>query len=255
MAVPVHAHHLRPTAPLAARVVVCGDPGRCLALATVLTDGPRMFNHERGLWGYTGTACDGEPLTIQATGLGAASAAIVTAELCALGARAVVRLGTARTLDREADAGAGAGVGGVVTVVRALAGDGPSRALGAGDAVLPDAGLTERLTRETGGAATVASADLLRPADADLDAWARAGARLCDLQTATVLQAARAHDVAAGAVLVVTGAVDDDGPRMDDAALLTAVTRAAHAAAAALGLPPRSTPPAVEPSDDEPVVR
>lgn len=248
MAVPVHARHLRPTAPLAARAVLCGDPGRCLSLATVLTDGPRMFNHARGLWGYTGTASDGQALTIQATGLGAASAAIVTAELCALGARTVIRLGTARTLDRAARAGD------VVTVVRAVAGDGPSRALGAGDAVLPDAGLTERLTRQTGAQATVASADLLRPADADLDAWAHAGAGLCDLQTATVLQAARVHGVAAGAVLVVTGTVDDDGPPLDDDTLLAAVTRAAQAAAAALGLPPRSTPPTLDPSD-EPAVR
>ena len=37
-----------------------------------------MFNHHRGLWGYTGPArADGEPLTIQATGMGGPSAAIV----------------------------------------------------------------------------------------------------------------------------------------------------------------------------------
>ena len=44
-----------------------------------------MFNHHRGLWGYTGTAPDGEPLTIQATGMGGPSAAIVLTELIALG--------------------------------------------------------------------------------------------------------------------------------------------------------------------------
>ena len=46
-----------------------------------------MFNHNRGLWGYTGTAADGEPLTIQSTGMGGPSAAIVIAELHDLGAR------------------------------------------------------------------------------------------------------------------------------------------------------------------------
>ena len=39
-----------------------------------------MFNHNRGLWGYTGRA-DGEPLTIQSTGMGGPSAAIVVEEL------------------------------------------------------------------------------------------------------------------------------------------------------------------------------
>ncbi|MGA8365049.1 MAG: hypothetical protein WB709_11075, partial [Solirubrobacteraceae bacterium] len=47
------AIHLRPTAELAERVLLPGDPGRALALAQVLIDAPLMFNHHRGLWGYT----------------------------------------------------------------------------------------------------------------------------------------------------------------------------------------------------------
>ena len=43
----------------------------------VVLDEPRMFNHNRGLWGYTGRAADGELLTVQATGMGGPSAAIV----------------------------------------------------------------------------------------------------------------------------------------------------------------------------------
>ena len=63
--------HVHPTAPLADRALLPGDPGRALALAQALFDAPaRMFNHNRGLWGYTGTALDGEPLTVQSTGIG-----------------------------------------------------------------------------------------------------------------------------------------------------------------------------------------
>ena len=51
---PTNAIHLRPTAPLAERVLLPGDPGRALALAQSLLQEPRMFNHNRGLWGYTG---------------------------------------------------------------------------------------------------------------------------------------------------------------------------------------------------------
>src|SRR3954447_17202874 len=89
----------RPPAPAAERALLPGDPGRALALAqVVLGDDRRMFNHHRGLWGYTGTASDGAPLTIQSTGMGGPSAAIVLEELAALGVRTAVRVGTARAL-------------------------------------------------------------------------------------------------------------------------------------------------------------
>src|SRR3954449_5541400 len=87
-AVPPQPYHLRPVAPAAERVLLPGDPGRALALAqVVLGDDRKMFNHHRGLWGYTGTAADGALLTIQSTGMGGPSAAIVLEELAALGAR------------------------------------------------------------------------------------------------------------------------------------------------------------------------
>src|SRR3954471_17218870 len=89
--------HIQPTAPLAERVLLPGDPGRALMLAQSLLTEPKMFNHHRGLWGYTGAAADGEPMTIQATGMGGPSAAIVIEELVALGARRLVRVGTCGT--------------------------------------------------------------------------------------------------------------------------------------------------------------
>ena len=93
------AIHLRPTAALAERVLLPGDPGRALMLAQSLLAEPRMFNHNRGLWGYTGAAGDGEPLTIQATGMGGPSAAIVLSELISLGVRRAIRVGTCGALD------------------------------------------------------------------------------------------------------------------------------------------------------------
>src|SRR5437016_8431982 len=88
---PQELPHLHPTAPLAERVLLPGDPGRALTLAQALLEEPRMFNHNRGLWGYTGAAAaDGRPLTIQSTGMGGPSAAIVVSELAELGARRFV---------------------------------------------------------------------------------------------------------------------------------------------------------------------
>ena len=88
--------HLRPTAELAERALLPDDPGQALALTRVLFDEtPLMFNHHRGLWGYSGVARDGAPLTVQSTGIGGPSAAVVVTELHALGMRRAVRIGRA----------------------------------------------------------------------------------------------------------------------------------------------------------------
>ena len=110
------AVHVHPTAPLAERALLPGDPGRALALAQALCEAPaKMFNHNRGLWGYTGTALDGAPLTVQSTGLGGPSAAIVRRG--AVRPRAAARRsasGTCRALD------GGAALGEIVAVTGAL---------------------------------------------------------------------------------------------------------------------------------------
>jgi uridine phosphorylase len=121
--------HVHPTAALAPRVLLPGDPGRALLLAQALLDAPAMFNHNRGLWGYSGTAHDGEPLTIQSTGMGGPSAAIVISELIDLGAQRLIRVGTCGALDTHL------ALGDLIAAPHALAADGTSRALGAHDQV------------------------------------------------------------------------------------------------------------------------
>ena len=86
--------HLRPSAPTAADALLCGDPARALAIAQALLVKPRMSNHHRGLWGYYGETAAGAELTVQATGIGGPSAAIVLGELAELGLRRAIRVGT-----------------------------------------------------------------------------------------------------------------------------------------------------------------
>src|SRR6476659_1620168 len=109
------SRRLRPTAPIAADAVLVGDPGRALLLAQELLEEPKMSNHARGLWGYTGRTPDGEALTIQATGMGGPSAALVLADLAELGVRRAVRVGSG------AGTAGGAAAGGLILVERALA--------------------------------------------------------------------------------------------------------------------------------------
>jgi uridine phosphorylase len=216
--------HLRPTAPLAERALLPGDPGRALALAQALFESPpKMFNHHRGLWGYTGTALDGEPLTVQSTGLGGPSGAIVVEELSMLGLRRAVRVGTCTAI------AGGIALGDTIAVAEALAADGASRALGAGDRIAADGALAAALRRSADHAGAVVSTDLFYDGAAAAPA---AAALASDLQTAAVLAAARRAGVQAGAVLAAVRRGDE---QLDDEPAAAAALRAAEGALAALG--------------------
>ncbi len=75
--------------------VLCpGDPVRAQYIAESFFDpGFRQVNAERGMLGFTGTF-DGRPISVQSTGMGCPSAAIVFEELIMLGAQRLVRVGT-----------------------------------------------------------------------------------------------------------------------------------------------------------------
>jgi uridine phosphorylase len=224
---PIHVH---PVAPLAERVLLPGDPGRALALATVLLEDDRkMFNHNRGLWGYTGTARDGAPLTIQSTGMGGPSAAIVLEELAALGVRTAVRVGTCGALD------GGLAHGDLVTATEVLGADGASRALGAPGRQTLDAELARRLAEQTAAAGLVVSTDLFYdPDDARPGAWRAAGALAVEMEAAALAAVAARHGLRFGCVLAVTDVLDGARSRIDAEGLERAGEAVGRAAAAAL---------------------
>jgi uridine phosphorylase len=236
------AIHLRPTAPLAERVLLPGDPGRALELAQALLTEPLMFNHHRGLWGYTGAADDGEPLTIQATGMGGPSAAIVLAELIALGAERAIRVGTCGALTREL------ALGGLVIAREAICADGTSRALGAGGRASAHPGLTGALARHAPSAlvGTVVSVDLFyesprAPATDTTDephpgGSAHEGAVAIEMEAATLFALGAAAGAQVACVLTVSDVFDARGARtrVDDDALQAAAKDMGRAAIAAL---------------------
>ncbi len=88
---------------VAERVIIAGDPTRVEHLSSLL-EGARVVNECRGFLTYTGTY-EGVPVTIATHGIGGPSAAIVVEELAMLGAKIVVRLGTAGGLVEELDVG------------------------------------------------------------------------------------------------------------------------------------------------------
>ncbi len=73
-------------------VLLVGDPGRATRIAELM-DGAACYNEFRGVLGYTGTS-EGTRVSVQTTGMGCPSAAIVCEEMVLLGARVLIRLGT-----------------------------------------------------------------------------------------------------------------------------------------------------------------
>jgi DeoD family purine-nucleoside phosphorylase len=228
--------HLRPTAALAERVLLPGDPGRALALAQTLLSDPRMFNHHRGLWGYTGAASDGQPLTIQATGMGGPSAAIVLWELIALGARRAIRVGTCGALEPTL------ALGDLLVAREAICLDGTSRALGGGERIAADGALTEALiaSAPAARAGTVASVDLFyddSPRSAPAASPARDHAALAvEMEAAALFATGARAGIAVACVLAVSDTFDAHGARtrIEDHALAGAAERMGAAAVAAL---------------------
>ena len=70
-----------------------GDPLRAKYIAETYFDDAVERNSERGMLGYTGTF-EGKPISVQASGMGCPSAAIVIEELVQLGVKKIIRVGT-----------------------------------------------------------------------------------------------------------------------------------------------------------------
>ncbi|MFL5874129.1 MAG: hypothetical protein ACJ75T_11760 [Solirubrobacterales bacterium] len=207
---------LRPTAPIAADAILVGDPGRALMLAQVLLEQPKMSNHARGLWGYSGLTPAGRELTIQATGMGGPSASVVIADLAELGVRRAIRIGTCASLGELE-------LGGLLIVSEART--------PAGGSALPDDGLTAGLSRALAGAhsGVALSLDTLHDPERDRPSLL---AEAADMQTAALLSSSAARGIAAAAVLIVTE--KSDSGQLRDEELEETAKRVAAAAATLL---------------------
>jgi purine-nucleoside phosphorylase len=139
-----------------------------------------MSNHNRGLWGYTGTAlADSEPLTIQSTGMGGPSAAIV------------------------------------LEVREVLGADGTSRALGAPERQRLDPGLTGSLVRAGAREAVVATTDLFYDREpARQDRWAAGGVDAVEMECAGLAAVAARRGVRFGCLLAVSDLIAGERERI-----------------------------------------
>ena len=81
-------------------ILLPGDPRRAKYIAEAFFEDAKLVTDERGMLGYTGTY-KGTPVSVQATGMGCPSAAIVAEELIQLGAKNLLRIGTCGGYNRD----------------------------------------------------------------------------------------------------------------------------------------------------------
>lgn len=214
-------------------VLLPGDPTRAEYIAARFLTGARRVNAERGLLGYTGTWRD-RPVSVQATGMGAPSAAIVVEELVALGARTLLRVGTCGAVRPDV------ALGELLVVQAAVPADGTTQRLvgAAPHAPAADYGLLRATVAaaEAAGAAVrvgvVASCDVFYDPDPEyFAAMGRRGVLAVEMEAAVVLTLGALRGVAAGCALVVSDLATATPPaRIADAALRAAVDRLAAVA-------------------------
>jgi purine-nucleoside phosphorylase len=191
-----------------------GDPNRARLIAERFLEDAVERNAERGLLGYTGTV-DGKPVSVQATGIGAPSAAIVLEELVELGVKRFLRVGTCGALQPHLRHGD------LILALSAVPDEGTSSRYVGGEPVAPTAdwdllhgvvhaakGLGERLSY----VGPIVSSDLFYDPD--------------DSPVASL------RGVQAGCLLAVSDTFGEGRSRIDDDVLEAAVERMARIALA-----------------------
>src|SRR5262249_34228929 len=97
-------------------VLLPGDPLRAKYIADTFFQDVRQVNAERGMLGFTGTF-EGQPISVQSSGMGCPSAAIVIEELVQLGVKRIVRVGTCGGLQPDM------ALGDLIVAISAVAAD------------------------------------------------------------------------------------------------------------------------------------
>jgi DeoD family purine-nucleoside phosphorylase len=209
-------------------VLLPGDPLRARRIAEEFMADSVQVNGERGLLGYTGTF-NGRPVSVQATGMGCPTAAIVIEELIQLGARRLVRVGTAGGLQPDLE------LGELVVAISAVPADGTARTYVGGEPHAPTAefGFTHGLihaAKELGlkpRVGPIASSDTFYDPDPERHRrWASRGILAVEMEAAVLFTIGGIRGVQTACVLTISDLVGGEQfVRIGDDQLAQAVER------------------------------
>jgi DeoD family purine-nucleoside phosphorylase len=205
-----------------------GDPIRAQYIAETYFDNPVQRNSERGLLGYTGEY-NGSPVSVQATGMGCPTAAIVMEELVQLGVKRFLRVGTCGGLQQDLV------LGDLIVALTAVPADGTARHYVGGDPHCPTADwelvhgavhAAKELDQPMRVGAIASSDTFYDPDEGRHQRWSSRGVLAVEMEAAVIFTLGALRKVQAGCLLTVSDiVVGGEFTRISDEDLQAAVDR------------------------------
>lgn len=203
-----------------------GDPLRARYIADTFLDDVVQRNGERGMLGYTGTF-EGTPVSVQSSGMGCPSAAIVVEELVQLGVKKLLRVGTCGGLQPDL------GMGDLIIALSATPADSTALHYVGGEPHAPtaDFGLVHEAVhqaKELGKPVRVGpivSSDIFYQPDQGIASrWSDRGILAVEMEAAVLFTLGALRKVQAGCMLLVSDVVvDGEFVRITDEEMRAAV--------------------------------
>jgi len=205
--------------------LIPGDPLRAKYVAETFLEAAEQKNSERGMLGYTGTF-NGKPVSVQATGMGCPSAAIVIEELVRLGVKRLLRIGTCGGLQPDLR------LGDLIVAVSAVPADATAQHL-VGEPHAPTADwelvhgavhAAKELGRPVRVGPIVSSDLFYNPDDGQYGRWSNRGILAVEMEAAVLFTLGALRKVQAGCVLTVSDVVvEGEFVRISDEEMKAAV--------------------------------
>jgi DeoD family purine-nucleoside phosphorylase len=203
-----------------------GDPLRAQYIAETFLDEPRQTNKERGMLGYTGTFRS-RPVSVQSTGMGCPSAAIVIEELVQLGVKRLLRVGTCGGLQPDL------ALGDLIVALAAVPADGTARHYTGGEPHAPTADwelvhsavhAAKELGKPVRVGPIVSSDVFYDPDGGRAERWSSRGILAVEMEAAVLFTVGALRKVQAGCLLTVSDIiVEGEFTRISDEELKAAV--------------------------------
>jgi DeoD family purine-nucleoside phosphorylase len=219
-----------------------GDPLRAQYIAETYLDDAVQRNAERGMLGYSGT-WDGRPVSVQATGMGSPSAAIVMEELIQLGVKRFVRVGTCGGLQPDLQ------LGDLIVALTAVPADSTAEHLIGTDPHCPTADWelihgAVHAAKEVGQpmrVGPIVTSDLFYNPDGEqYERWSKRGILAVEMEAAILFTLGAIRGVRAAALLTVSDVVvEGEFQRISDDELRAAVDRMTRVALATATAEPK----------------
>lgn len=203
-----------------------GDPLRARYIAETFLADVVQRNSERGLLGFSGTF-NGKPVSVQSSGMGFPSAAIVIEELVQLGIKKIMRVGTCGGLQADLT------MGDLVIALSATGADATSShyVLGEPHAPTADFGLVHEAVHQAKHlgkpvrVGPIVSSDIFYNPDAGLAGrWSERGILAVEMEAAVLFTLGALRKIQTGCMLIVSDViVEGEFLRISDEAMRKAV--------------------------------